>query len=254
MSYLSNLSYEPNTVVQKDVLGGGFSPLSSNIYDLTIKLAFLTKSQKGAWALNIHAETDSGRKYRETIYYTNKEGSNQYSDKKTGQMEYLPGFLQLDGLCLLTVGKPFKSLDSEIEVKTIKLYNYEAKAEINTDVPMIMPLIGQKIRAGIQHVVENKKAKGDNGYVPTNEKRESNVIDKFFRERDNLTVSEILARQTEAKFYKEWLKEWEGKVNDQFKPVAGTGATGAPTGAFAGAGTTTTEPAGTTSNQDNLFM
>lgn len=255
MSFLDSAEYEAGKVVEKDVVGGGFRALTSDIYDFEILMAYCGKSTAGAKFVQLELkEVESGNKHRFTVYVSNREGSIKYKDKKTGELQYLPGFLTIDSLCLLTVAKPLVQLQAQIEKKTINLYNFDLKKEVPTDVDMLMPLIGQRIKAGILETIENKSAKNPSTgkYEPTNEKRSVNEIDKFFRAKDDKTVGEIVSKKDTAEFITKWKEKWSGVPNDKYKPVTQAGNSGVPGGAFAGAGSN--EPAGTTSDQDNLFI
>lgn len=258
MSFLNAGDYNANDAAEKDVVGGGgFKALTSDVYDFVVNHAYFSQAKSGAKAVNLELEGTDGGKRRFTVYITNKNGEIKYKDKKTGELHYLPGFLTIDSLCLLTVGKPLVEIDKLTETKTIMLYNFEAKGEVATDVPMLMPLIKQKIKAAVLERIENKSVKNQStgNYEPTNEKRTTNEIAKFFRERDDMTVSEIRARKDKATFINDWLDTWKGKPDDRFKPVEQAGTGGVPGGAFAGAGNAgSQEPAGTTAGQDNLFM
>jgi hypothetical protein len=258
MSFLDSAEYEAGNAVEKDVVGGGFRSLTSGIYGFDVLLAYCGKSKGGAKFVQLELkEVESGNKHRFTIYVSNKEGSIKYKDKKTGELQYLPGFLTVDSLCLLTVGKPLVQLQAQIEKKTINLYNFELKREVPTEVDMLMPLIGQRIKAGILETIENKSAKNPSSgvYEPTNEKRTINEIDKFFRDRDDKTVGEIVGKKEKAEFIETWKTKWDGKPNDKYKAVAQAGTGGVPGGAFAGAGNAgSPEPAGTTAGQNDLFL
>ena len=254
MSFLDSAEYDAGNAVEKDVVGGGFKTLTSDVYQFEILLAYFSKSAGGAKAVNLELKNvATGNKHRFTTYVSNKQGSIKYKDKQTGELKYLPGFQSMDSLCLLAAGKPLVTLQDLTETKTINLYNYELKKEVPTDVPMLMPLIGKVIKAGVLEVIENKNAKNQSTgqYEPTNEKRTSNELDKFFRDRDDMTVGEIIAKKPEATFIKEWLDKWQGKPNDKFKAVTQSGNAGVPGGAFAGGGD---EPAGTTAGQSDLFL
>lgn len=258
MSFLDSAEYEAGNAVEKDVVGGGFKSLPSGVYGFDVLLAYCGKSKGGAKFVQLELkEVDTDNKRRFTIYVSNKEGSIKYKNKKTGALEYLPGFLTIDSLCLLTVGKPLVQLQAQIEKKTINLYNFDLKREVPTEVDMLMPLIGQRIKAGILETIENKSAKNPSTgvYEPINEKRTINEIDKFFRDRDDKTVGEIVGKKEKAEFIDTWKAKWDGVPNDTYKAVAQAGNSGVPGGAFAGAGTADSqEPAGTTAGQNDLFL
>lgn len=256
MSFLDTKEYNAENAVEKDVVGGGFKALTSAVYQFEILLAYFSKSKGGAKAVNLELKnTATNTKHRFTVYVSNKEGSIKYKDKNTGELKYLPGFQSMDSLCLLAAGKPLVTLQEAAETKTINLYNYDQKKEVPTDVPMLMPLLGKMIKAGVLEVIENKKVKNQSTgqFEPTNEKRNLNELDKFFRDRDDMTVGEIMAKKAEPTFIKEWKEKWDGKPNDKFKAVAENGNAGIPGGAFAG-GATAGEPSSTTADQSDLFL
>jgi hypothetical protein len=256
MSFLNENEYEQGKVVEKDVVPGtGFKPMESNIYDFTIKLAYFSTSAKGAKAVNLEMHTDAGDKRRFTVYMTNQQGSVKYKDKK-GEMQYLPGFLTVDGLCLLTVGKSIMQLQKEVQTKTINLYDFNQKKEVATDVEMLVPLLEKRVKVGIIKKRENKTKKNESTgkYEPINEERFVNEISKVFRERDNKTVSEILGKMEKAIFIDEWLGRWENQTDDRYKEVAQAGNAGVPGAAFGGGAATSSEPAGTTAGQDDMFL
>lgn len=253
MSFLNADEYNAQDAVEKDVVGGGgFKALASNIYDLTVNHAYFSKAASGARAVNLELETKDGSKHRFTIYVTNREGSIKYKDKQTGELKYLPGFQTVDALCKLTSGKSLIELQAATEKRTLNLYNYEQKREVPTDVDMLMPLLKKTVKAAIVERIENKTKKNESTgkYDPINEKRTTNEIVKFMRERDSMTVGEIIGKKAEAEYAKNWLSVWENKPDDRYKEVAQAGNAGVPGGAFAGGA----EPAGTTAGQDNLFM
>lgn len=257
MSFLDSAEYDAGNAVEKDVVGGGFKNLTSDVYQFEILLAYFSKSSGGAKAVNLELKNvATGNKHRFTTYVSNKQGSIKYKDKQTGELKYLPGFQSMDSLCLLAAGKPLVTIQDLAETKTINLYNYDQKREVPTDVPMLMPLIGKVIKAGVLEVIENKNAKNQSTgqYEPTNEKRTSNELDKFFRDRDDMTVGEIISKKTEAVFIKEWKEKWQGKPNDKFKAVTQSGTSGVPGGSFAGGAPAGGEPAGTTAGQSDLFL
>lgn len=233
MSLLKNLKTDDTIANERDSVGGS-GPMDSGLYPSTISLAYLKKSDGGALALVLHAKTAAGKEIRDTLWMTSgtaKGGNNFYIDKN-GAKQYLPGFLLANGLSLLTVGKDLSDLDTE--QKVVKLYSSEAKAEVPTKVDMVTDLLGQDILVGVIKQVVDKTQKNDAGeYVPTGETREENVIDKFFRARDRMTVAEILAKAEAASFADTWETKFTGFVKEKTKGAAGVA--GAPKAAGAAA-------------------
>lgn len=228
MSILSTLTIDDSIENERDVIGAS-GPLDSGIYKLTVALAYLNKSEGGALGLNVVFKTEQGRELRQTFWMTSgtAKGCKNYYEDKQGQKQYLPGFLLANALTLLTVGKEIGALDTE--TKVVKLYNYEAKAEVPTKVEVLVDLLDQEVLAGVIRQVVDKNVKNDAGaYVPSGETREENEIDKLFRERDRLTTAEIRAQATEPAFIESWEAKWTGKTKNRAKgaqagtaPVAG---------------------------------
>jgi hypothetical protein len=226
MSILSNLATDSSINEETDRLGG-FQPLESDLYPLTIERAFVTTAVSGAAALNVHFKTDSNKELRSQFWMTSgtAKGCKNYYINKDGDKFYLPGFNQANALCLLTVGKEISKLTTE--PKVINLYDPTQKKEVPTKVEMLMDLIGKKIIGGVLKQIEDKRTKNaDTGeYEPTGETRMTNEVDKFFRERDGLTVMEIKSRKTTPEFQTQWKEKWFGQVNDK-----STGAEGVQSG------------------------
>lgn len=235
MSLLKNLSAPSDVQQETDVLGGGGGTLETNIYKLTITLPYLEKSAGGALGLNVHFKTESGRDLRQTFWMTSGDdkGNKTYYENKNGEKQFLPGFTLANSLALLTVGEEITDLEDE--EKTVPLWNYEAKAEVATKVPVITALIGKEIYAGVFKNEVDKTAKNDEGvYVPTGETRLENEVDKFFRARDKLTTAEIRAQKDEAVFFDQWLAKWEGTTRNRTAAARG-GNNATPAGKAPGA-------------------
>lgn len=250
MSLLKNLKTDSSIAGEKDVLGGS-GVFDSGLYGLTVTMAYLQESSGGALALNLSLKDDaSGRELKSQQYVTGgrDKGQKNYYEKN-GEKHYLPGFLIANSLALLTTGKELSDLDTE--EKVVNIYNFEAKAEVPTKVPVVMDLINTKIFAGIIRQTVNKKVKQDDGsYLETNDTRDENEIDKFFCARDNflhMTTAEIKAKAEKAEFYTAWGEKNTGKTRDRTKKVEG-GKAGAPAKA-GGSGTA----GGTSKPTSSLF-
>jgi len=234
---LANLKVAEELTKETDSVGSRI--LESDIYDFTIDTAYIGTSSGGATSLNLQLVTDSGQEFKTTIYVssgTAKGCKPTYTDKKSGEEKPLPGFLQGNAICLLTIGKPIHTL--ETEEKVIKLYNHDAKEEIPTKVAMAVDLLGQKISMGIIKQTADKNVKNDQGvYVPSGDTKDENEEDKCFRAGDYLTTAEIRAGETEADFKDKWLTKNKGVTKMKAKSAgAGTGTTaGAPAKAAASA-------------------
>lgn len=221
MSILSTLSTDDSIKVASDTLGGG-GPLDSGIYNMTVSVAYVTKSQGGAIGLVLHLKTDSGREHRETLWMTSgtAKGCKNFYEKE-GEKHYLPGFELANNLALLSVGQEIGTLDTE--TKVVNVYSFDAKAEVATKVDMITDLLGKEVIAGIIKEKVDKTQKADDGtYAPTGETREQAVLDKLFRARDRMTAAEIRAQAEEPAFIDRWEQKWAGQTRDKAKGAAGT--------------------------------
>lgn len=220
-----------------DVLGGS-KTIPTNVYPATIKMMYLDTAKSGAISVNLEAVmmvNGKQRSHKETVYISNREGKFTYTDKQSGEEHPLPGFSQIDTLCQLALGKPFVTLSAE--KKVIKVYDFQARAEVNQEKEVYVDMIGTHIQIGMFEETVNKQKKNDQTgkYEPINESRDQNVINKFFGE-DGHTLTEKEAG-TEPKFIDAWRAQYAGnedpkanKIN-KFKAVKESGAVaGAPAG------------------------
>lgn len=211
---------------------GGFSPFDSDIYIGTIKVAYAGTSSGGATSVSFVVDTD-GREYRETFYVTNKKGENFFISQDKKKVP-LPGFTVVDDICLIASGKPLAN--QETEEKVIKLYDFEQRAEVPKSVPVLTDLVGQKIALGILKQLENKSKKNDSTgvYEPTEETRETNVVDKVFHPEMKLTVAEARNGKEDPEFWDKWIERNKGTIRDKTEKKVGGNAGAPPKPAAAG--------------------
>jgi hypothetical protein len=241
MGLLNNLVSAQDKSInnEKDTVGASYGPLESGLYPVTIDIAYVEKKKSGALFLNVVLKTDNGQEHKEGLCVTSGDakGNKSYYEKN-GERFFLPGFNHANALGLLAVGKELQEMDTE--TKTIKLYNYEAQKELNTDVEMVTDLVGERVIVGLQKQIVDKNQQADDGsYQPTGETRETNEIDKVFREKDHMTVAEILAQEDEAAFYATWDKKNTGITRNKAKGAvndANGGVAAATSGAPAAQG------------------
>lgn len=209
--------------VEKDTLGGG-GALATDLYDFVIKAAYFDAAKSKAISVNLKLETPEGRRLNVTEYITSGEakGCKPYYEKDDKKYP-LPGYSKMSTLCQLVSGKPINECTAE--EKILKLYDFEARKETNQTKKVITELQGATIKAGVFKIIEDKKSKVGDDYVPTGETREINEVGKFFN-ADGKTMEEVTGGK-EATFAQEWVKAHQGKTKDKSTKVAGAAA-GAP--------------------------
>lgn len=183
---------------------------NSDVYDATIKMAFAGQAASGARFVTLNLVID-GKDYSETIYVSNKEGKNTYV--KDGKEFYLPGFLLLNGIAVMACQKGLFDLAADVETRTVKLYDYEAKKEVATDVPAIIPLLGKQIRIAIleEEYAKTKKNDATGKYDPTGEYAVKNSIVKVYNTETNQTPAEMRDDKP-AEQMASWLETNKGKL------------------------------------------
>jgi hypothetical protein len=237
---LANLQTDATIENETDSIGGN-GPWASGAYPGTITMAYLDTSAGGAKSITIHMKDSKGRELRTTEWVVsgNAKGNKNYYEKD-GVKNYLPGFNNINSLCLLATGKEVGQL--ETEDKIVSLYDFQARAEKPRTVPVFVDLIGTEIIAGVLLQTVDKNVKQDDGsYAPSGETRDENVVNKYFRAKDKMTTAEIRAQAEVPEFFNKWEKDKTGiVVNKVSKTGAGTKAT--PSKAFAGTPTPAAKP------------
>lgn len=198
----------------EDRLGGGFKARESDAYDFKIKALYAGQSDGGAKNISIIVE-DAAGEYRETIYVTNKKGENWFLNKDDNTKKVpLPGFTTADDICLAATGFPLA--DQTWEEKTIKLYDFDAKKELNKAVMMAVDTIGKEVTLGLLQTRKNKGVKqGDGSYVDGPEERIEVNISKVFHTESKMTMVEARNGKTEGEFYVDWVNKNKGAVIDK---------------------------------------
>ena len=208
---------------EKDTVGNG-GALDSGVYSGVLDLVYMDKSKNGAKSINIHFNVD-GKTVRQTVYISNRAGEYTYKDKKTGEAKPLPGYSQMDAFFKAVTGKGIAG-GQELVEKTLKLYDFDAKAEVPVPRECFMDAQGQKIAIGIIKVSEEKTTDSGGGvYVGTGEYREINEFDKYFDADTGLTTLEKTAGITVPEFLNTWKDKKEGTVKvkkAKNQPAAGS--------------------------------
>lgn len=209
--------------------------VDSDVYEAEIKMAFAGQSKGGARSVTLQLKLANGKDYSETVYVSNKEGKNVYV--KDDKDYYLPGFLLINNIAIMATEKNLFDLAESVETRTVKLYDYDAKKEVATDVPAIIPLIGKKIMVAIIEKEEEKTAlnTSTNKYEPTGEYRIKNEMVKVFNPETKQTAPEM-RDEKEATVYANWVTEHKGKLKVAERAAApanqSTAVAGKPSGLF----------------------
>lgn len=236
-----NLTGE-NLEQAQDRVGGGREALPSGVYDAVVKMAYAGAARSGAQFVQLILDIN-GQEVRETVYVTNKKGENFFVDKNDSSKKHpLPGFTLIDDICLFATEEALA--DQETANKIVKIYDFDARTDVPTEVPVLTGLLEKPIKVALLRRIENKEKKGDDGnYHPTNETRTINVIEKALHPETGRTVNEyrhgVETAEYQGAFLKRWLDdEGRGKDDDRSTKVAGgagTTGTGRPGAAAGGA-------------------
>lgn len=177
--------------VEEDFVGGGGFILDTDIYEAKIKAAYLGKAAKSdARSFNIILDIN-GKELRNQIWMTNRNGDVTYTDKKTKVEKNLPGFNQINGLCMLLCSKELGDMD--VEEMTLKIYDFDAKKELPKAVDCFVELHDVMLNVAVQRQIVDKTKLNESSkkYEPTGEVKNINEIIKFFPENKLVTISEV---------------------------------------------------------------
>lgn len=209
---------------------GGFESFPSAVYDATIKVAYLGKSERSdAQSVTVVADI-GGKEFRETVWVTNGKGETFYFDKQDPKRKIdLPGFTTINDLCLLTTGQPLE--EQEAAEKVVKIYNFTEKKDVNTPVQTIAGLQGASVKLGVLRQIVDAQKRDDGGnYVNTGKTRTENTIEKVFHAESGRTVTEYRQGIETAEFLKTWTERNAGKDRNRATGAAegsaGAGASG----------------------------
>lgn len=177
--------------VEDDYVGGGGFILDTDIYPAKIKYAYIGKSNSSKAQNLTLCVVINGKELTRQIWMTNGQGEVTYKDKKTNELKNLPGYNQVNGLCMLLASKEVGEM--EVEEKTLNLYDYDAKKEVPQAVDCFTELHGVDCQIAIQRITVDKNKKNDSTgeYEPTGETRDENEFIKFFPENALVTISEV---------------------------------------------------------------
>lgn len=199
--------------------------LDTNIYKGKIKMAFADKSSGGAAAVVLQLALESGKIYDETVYVSNKLGKNTYEKEVSGEKKefYLPGFLLMNNLAIMACNKSLHDLAAEVGVRTVKVRDWEAKADVLKDVQAIIPMLDKDVLVAIQEEEYEKTTydEASKKRVGTGEYGIKNVLVKVYNPETRQTAVEM-RDDKEAAQADAWLKTYGGKLKEADRSKGGS--------------------------------
>lgn len=269
MGIFSNLVTEGHEETEERVGGGGFTR-ETDIYPMTIAMAYAGKSDGGAQ--NVTFVFDDGKEFRSTVYVTNRNGQNFYHPKKgktqdrdTTKKQTLPGYELVNEICLIATDKPLN--EQESEEKIVKIYDAKEGKELPKAVQVLTGLLGKQVSLAIYKQLENKTELQNGTYVDIADTRDTNNIEKVFHPEYKVTVKEAALAEAvkdgvmvDGKgnpvggFYDKWLEAHKGKTKDKRSIKDGdAGQSGRPGRVGAGAPPASSGAAGGGAPRKSLF-
>lgn len=212
----------PTTVEHSSIerVGGGFA-WESAVYDTKIKMVYLNQAKSEAISCNIILENAEGKELKESFWIkSGKAKGNKTFYTKDGKDYPLPGYAVANSMCIAATGDSLAKCIGAAEKKTVKIYNADAKKEVPTERPVLMPLIGKAVKVAVHQITENKNKKNEAGqYVPTGDTRTVNEC-KFFGNIEGKTTEEIINNEP-AEMFTKWAEKNTGKVIDKTTKAEG---------------------------------
>lgn len=206
--------------------------VDTGVYEGIIKMAFAGQSAGGARFITLQLKLSNGKDYSETIYVSNKAGSNTYTKEVNGETKefYLPGFLLMNNIAVLATGRSLHDLAADVETRTVKLYDFDAKAEVPQDVPAIIPLLNQKVLVAIQEeeYAKSKYNESTKKYENTGDYGVKNTIIKAY-DLDTRKTPVELRDGKDATQLDSWLAANNGKLKTVEREAAPANQKSAPT-------------------------
>jgi len=237
--------------IETDYIPSGFAVLETDTYPGEIKAVYISDAQNSkAQAVNFIIKLDNGTEFKQKIWVSNKAGELTYKDKTTGKPKNLPGYMQVDAIAMLLVGKIMSKLDTDD--RTLNLYDFTAKKEMPKMVPCFVELHNVRGNFDIQKQQVAVTKKNDAGvYVPNGEVKDINELIKAYPEDKFCTITEVtefikslggtlnsildqgqMAKAVanmpaeKCRYHPQWLELNKGKTRIIDKPTAGAGAGG----------------------------
>lgn len=207
----------PETVQTASIekLGGSFS-WETGVYDTAISMVYLNQSASEAVSFNVVLKNSEGKELEEAFWIKsgNAKGNKTFYTKN-GKDFPLPGYSVANSLCVAATGQSLAKNMETIDKKTIQVYDPAEGKKVSKERPVLVPLLGLKVKVAVQQILEFKQRKNDatGEYENTEETRTVNEC-KFFGNSDGQTTEEIL-KGSPAEMFDKWSGKYAGQVLDK---------------------------------------
>jgi len=231
----SILQQDADVQEAKDIVAGeGGVVKNSDIYLMKVIHAFLKEADSGAIGVQLTMKHSDKNKteFNTTIYISSgkTKGQKTYFEKN-GKKFPLPGYTQINDLCLIASNGKLNLGTAPKTKKTVEVYSFTEGKKVNIQADVIDVLTGAIIKVAIARKRVNKFKGGK----PTSEVTEKNEVATFLT-RDGKTMREVNSNSA-AEFADKWLLKNKDQVIDEVTVIgnttsgfaqAGAGATQAP--------------------------
>jgi len=197
-----------------------FGVPETGVYLATVQKAYIRKNAyddtKQEMVLELEIDTGS----TVTFYLTVLENKKPYT-VKDGKKVLLRDYVKANKVCIAATGKTLAELFPDIKPTVIQVYDFDAGAEVPKKLPVIGPLVGTELYAGITRRISNKYKQIDGKMVAQAERKTSAIL-SIVANLDKATPYEL---ENDASNPGTELEKWEkanaGKDWDQYKPLKG---------------------------------
>ena len=225
---LSNLNVTDDIEVTGDSLPAVRSwAQESGVYPVTVDMAYLLEGPSGSQQLMVHFKENTidqfTLKHKFILTSGHAKGQKNYYMDQEKKKHLLPGMDTVMQMCQLATDKQLAELD--VQNKMVPIYDFDARTEVPTSVPVVMDLLGSKLQIGILKITQNKRVNRNGSWEEGPDKQEINEVDKVFDEDGRSLVEH--KTKTDPEFIERWKERNEGRTVNKFKPVAGA-TPGAP--------------------------
>ena len=186
--------------VEVEVLRGGSKKVTeSGAYLAEITMARDTQKAGAARWINLDFELEDGRSISHRWWYANKDDNMTYVNKEGKELNY-GGANEIFRFSELLTGDKYGF--GEVEDKIVPVYDFNARAEVDTPSKVMTNIIGKPVMILIRKTLEDKN---DKDYNPTTEVRSFMDFVGFVDAVDSKTAAEKKAGK-DAGFYAKFLE------------------------------------------------